>query len=108
MSLAFNRDNGRERARFFLYDRMHSERVAAVVGTVNFTSPRIIVVIIVDFHREAVCLRKNPRRPFRLFPRMQAPSGRPSCFPSDFLSLATDYKKNRKTDRFKKNTTVRK
>jgi len=55
---------------------MHSERVAAVVGTVNFISPRIIVVIIVDFHWEAVYLRKNPSS--SLSTSSASPSGRPS------------------------------
>lgn len=58
---------------------MQSERVAAVVGTINFTSPRIIVVIMVDFHREAVYLRKNPRRlSLSISSANASPSGRPS------------------------------
>jgi len=72
---------------------MHSERVAAVLGTVNFTSPRIIVVIIVDFHREAVYLRKNPRRPFRLLPRTRAHQGLAPRFLRLPFSRATDLKK---------------
>lgn len=86
---------------------MHSERVAAVLGTVSFTSPRIIVVIIVDFHREAMYLRKNPRRPFRLLPRTRALRGGLAAFPPTSFPPVKEKRENNRRIK-KKNMTVKK
>lgn len=69
--------------------------VATVVDTVNFISPRIIIVIIVDFHREAVSLRRNVLVvPLNFF--LASPSGQPSYVsPSTFSFPSRQIKKEK-------------